>query len=161
MLSSEDKVQQLGYKYLAYIVLRDALAFYFGIPIFLESINQEELVNEQIQRRIKQKNLTDKQILRQRKLINQSITRRINLLKEDHKHAEELLFTSNFWLDWLDIDPEFFKSYLPNLSDKTIAELAIIPNWDFRDEELRRPYQQTLYDAKTVNERNTGFTAKL
>lgn len=160
MLSPEDKVQQLGYKYLAFIVIRDAIGFYYGIPIFLESINQEELVNDRLQERTKRNNLTYKQILRQRQSINQSITRRIANLKEDYKHTEELLFTENVWLDWLGIDPEFFKCYLPNLPEKTVAELAVVPSWDFRDEELRRPYQQSEYDVLTLNERTTGFTKK-
>lgn len=160
MLSSEDKTQQLGYKYLAYIVIRDSIAFFFGIPIFLESFDQEELVNQRLQERIKRKNLTNKQILHQRQCINRSITRRIETLKQDYKHAEELLFTSNEWLDWLNIDPEFFQCYLPNLPEKIIAELAVIPSWDFRDEELRRPYQQFKYDVTNVNERAGSFTKK-
>lgn len=161
MLSPEDKIQHLGYKYLAYVVIRDSIGFYFGIPIFLESFNQEELVNQKLQDRIKRKNLTQKQILRHRQTINQSVARRINCLKEDLAHTEELLFTRNVWLEWLDIDPEFFQTYLPNLPDKVIAELAIIPNWDFRDEELRRPYQQFEYDVIGLNVTNTSFTKKL
>jgi hypothetical protein len=47
----------------------------------------------------------------------------------------------------LDLDVEFFKTYLPKLSEDVKNQLAVVPSWTTRDHSLGRPY---LVDNKNV-----------
>lgn len=135
-----NQLEVLRYKYLAFLVVRDSISFYYGIPKFFDTFNIEESVNAKVNERFGSEAHTDKQRNRYKKLISKSIEKRVNYLKDDYKHCKQTLFEDNIWLQLLDIDPEFFKTYLDKLPRKLQDELAVVPKLSVRDDSLPRPY---------------------
>jgi hypothetical protein len=144
VLRGSDNLDQIRYKYLAYIVVRDAIGFYFGIPKFLNSFDPEQVVED----RVNEKKSTPSKDARRQKLITRMVQNRMNVLMDDYRHSCEILFEDNLWLQLLDIEPDFFKNYLDKLPEEAKDKLAVVPTWRDRDEELRRPYQQAEYTPK-------------
>lgn len=130
----------LRYKCFAYFVIRDALGFYFGIPKFLSTCDLNQVIEEKLDKKIKNQTLSVEQINKHRRLITKSVQKRVDSLREDYQNCQDTLFTDNLWLQWLGIDPEFFKRYVKTVSVTAIEELAIVPTWNRRDDLLRRPY---------------------
>lgn len=146
-------LQKLRYKYFAYCVVRDAIGFYFGIPKFLQDVDFNEVVRQRLTERTEAREnvigrlLSDKEKAKYRKSIEKSVRTRIYDLEEDYRFCEQVLFEDNIWLQHLDLDPNFFKNYLPSLPDTTKDQLAVVPNWTTRDHSLGRPY---LVDNKNA-----------
>lgn len=137
--------ESLRYKYLAYYVLRDAIGFFYGIPKFLESLDRDAVIESKLQKKIKDKQVSEQQIIKYRSLIEKSVDKRIKYLEEDYVHCQDVLFKDNVWLQLLDIDPEFFKVYLNKLPKEISDELAIVPSWTVRDHSLKRSYYERDY----------------
>jgi hypothetical protein len=142
--------QNNRYKLLAFLIIRDAIGFFFGIPKFFESLNIDEVIKNKLNDKIKDREITDKQKDKYRRLITKSVNARIAYLQEDYEFCKDVLFTKNIWLELLNIDPIFFETYLNKMSEKSIDELAIVPNWTMRDESLRRPYLNAELNPKTL-----------
>lgn len=150
MFSPSESIDKLRYRYLAYFVIRDAIGFYFGIPKFMEGLDVDKIVKSKLDDKIKDKEVTDQQIEKYRRLITKSINARITHLQEDHKFCQEVLFTDNIWLQLLDIDAQFLHTLLTKLTTEAADELAIVPNWTTRDDSLRRPYLNTERDVRNL-----------
>lgn len=138
--------EQLKYKHLAFLVLRDALAFYLGIPKFLEEENLIKILSKAIQEREKElrlekeRELTPKEKARCLRVTRLSLNLRIKELKIDLAYAKEILFEDNVWLQHLNLNEDFFFTYLSRLDEKTKNELAVVPKWKTKDHSLGRPY---------------------
>lgn len=131
----------LRYRYLAFLTIRDSIGFYLGIPKFIESVDIPEIIEEKLQEKLSTKlNPTDRQISKYRNSIAKSIEARLAYLLDDYKSCEDVLFNDNIWLQLLDLDPTFMKSYINKLSSDMKEELAVVPSWTIRDDSLRRPY---------------------
>lgn len=143
------KLSILKYKYFAYMNVRDAIGFYLGIPIFLKTINQEELIEERLKQKLaKNPNYSEADILKYKKLITKSLQNRIKNLEDDYEYCKTVLFTDSLWLQWLDLDSNFFKTYLDRLPEHIVAKLAVIPSWTIRDDDLSRPYLNSDRNVK-------------
>lgn len=149
-LTRDKHVDKLRYRYLAYFVVRDAIGFYFGIPKFMDSIDRDKVIAERLEQKIAGRDVPEEKVCRYRELIEKSVDNRISHLAEDFQHCEDVLFNDNIWLQLLDIDCEFFKSYLHKLSTSTTDELAIVPNWTTRDDSLSRPYLISERDVRNL-----------
>lgn len=138
--------EQLRYKYLAYIVIRDALGFYFGIPQFLNNEHLTKVFDKAVAEKIretkkeKSRDLTDKEIANCSRLIRRSLAARVKELKEDWIHSKEVLFEDNLWLEWLGLDKDFFIYYIGSLNTEAKDALAVVPKWKTRDHSLGRMY---------------------
>lgn len=135
-----NQLEVLRYKYLAFLVVRDSISFYYGIPKFFETFDMEKSVDAKVREKFSNEDHTPKQKTRYRKLISKSIEKRVNYLKEDYEHCKQTLFEDNIWLQLLDIDPNFFKTYLNKLPPNLQNELAVVPKLSVRDDSLPRPY---------------------
>jgi hypothetical protein len=156
MLFSEQKelyLQKLRYRYFAYCVVRDAIGFYFGIPKFLQTVDFNTVVSEKVKAKVAEaeaelgRKPSSKELGRYRRSVEKSVKSRIRELEEDFEHCKLVLFEDNLWLNHLDLDVEFFKTYLPKLSEDVKNQLAVVPSWTTRDHSLGRPY---LVDNKNV-----------
>lgn len=140
------ELQKRRYQYLAYIVLRDAIGFYFGIPQFLSEDNLDDVFVKALQEKLKEikaekgRNPTPKEINRSIRLVKRSLNARIKELEDDFANCEDVLFNKNIWLELLDLNEDFFRTYLPKLDDKIKADLAVIPKHGTRDHSLGRTY---------------------
>jgi hypothetical protein len=140
------ELQQKRYKYLAYIVVRDAIGFYFGIPEFLLEDNLEDVFVRAVEEKIKElkkekgRNLTSREFNRCLISVKRALNARIKELEEDFNNCQDVLFEDNLWLQLLDLDAMFFREYLPKLSTHIKKELAVIPKWGTRDHSLGRTY---------------------
>ena len=138
--------QKRRYKYLAYVVIRDAIGFYFGIPKFLNQDNLEKVVDKALEEKLriikKEKNreLTTKEKNRCLRSVKRAVTLRVRELEEDFNHCERILFEDNLWLQLLDLKESFFKRYFAKLNEDTINSLAVIPKLKTRDHSLGRAY---------------------
>lgn len=150
-------MEQLRYKRLAFVTIRDAIAFYFGIPEFLKDENLTEVFAKALQEKIntlqedKQRELTQKEINRCFHTVRKSLSLRIKELEEDLVHCENVLFHDNIWLQLLDVDENFFKTYLTRLNSEAKRSLAVVPKWGCRDHSLGRAYINDNFDL------NQGF----
>lgn len=150
IIEAMSNLDTLRYRYLAYFVIRDAIGFYFGIPKFMDSLNTDKLINDRLKLKLKDNpDADEKQIERYKRLIDKSVKSRVAYLSDDYEHCKDVLFNDNVWLQLLDIDTEFFQTYLNKLPQETKDELAIVPSWTIRDDSLRRPY---LNSEKAVRE---------
>jgi hypothetical protein len=123
------KKQKSHYQKLAWIVIRDAVGFYFGIQEFFDANNN---LTEAVDFLVKQGKTKDEA----RKIV----LSRMKELTEDFEHCKEILSTDNIWHQLLDQDPEVFFQYLNTLSTDERRELAVVPRWTTRDYFLGRPY---------------------
>lgn len=137
------KRQKSHYQRLAFMVLRDAIGFYFGIPEFFD-LNSD--VNSAINTLITSGKTKEEAI--------KIIDKRIKDLKEDYKHCEEILSTNNIWYELLELDAEIFFNYINTLSSSEKQELAVIPKWTTQDYSLGRPY---INDKFSTYERTNIF----
>lgn len=159
MLSEAREVylQRLRYKYFAYIVVRDAIGFYFGIPKFKSSTDLETVVHERLEKKIdlwqlKRKTvISDSERSKLEKSVRKKVNDRMQQLDADFIYCKQVLFEDNLWLQHLDLDPGFFKTYLPQLPDKMKDKLAVVPTWTRRDYALKRPYLVDKKDAKAID----------
>lgn len=140
-----EQVQNLRYKYLAFSVIRDAIGFYLGIPKFLakptDEVYQSRLKSKiELREKKLQRPLTNKELARCELIVSNGIESRISQLKIDLLDCEDVLFHDNHWLQLLNLDAGFIRSYLNKLSQATKDELAIVPNWTTKDHSLGRPY---------------------
>lgn len=151
---TETAALQNRYRYLAYLVVRDAIGFYFGIPKFLGSFDREAAVGQFFERNLralerrKSRPLARQEIERCRRAAERAVTERIALLEEDLKHCREVLFSDNIWLDHLNLDCQFLKLYLGRLPEEVQEELAVVPNWSTRDHSLGRSYINDRFAAE-------------
>lgn len=139
---------ELKYRLLAYIVVRDALAFYVGIPEFLQSFDRLAIIEDRV--RAKQQanpGITEAKLARYRKFTTKAVDRRIADLEADFTYCQTVLFEDNHWLQLLNLDPSVVKRLLSQTSADILKGLAVVPNWRDSDEELRRPYQRMEYNA--------------
>lgn len=138
--------QKQRYKYLAYIVIRDAIGFYFGIPKFLEQKNLESVLRKAVTEKVmalkneKGRELTQKEVTQCVRSVRRQLISRIRELESDFDCCQQVLFEDNLWLQLLDVNETFFASYLPKLNDKTKDMLAVVPKLKTRDHSLGRPY---------------------
>jgi hypothetical protein len=139
-------VQNLRYKRFAYCIIRDAIAFYFGIPkLFaendyikaLDSLIAEKLSNLE---KAKKRPLTEREINKCKRLTERLMASRLEELTTDFNHCKDVLFKDNVWLQLLDVNAEVFKTFLDTLPEHTKDELAVVPKWSTRDHSLGRPY---------------------
>lgn len=146
--------QRQRYQRLAYSVVRDAIGFKFGIPIFLkDNLDRTPAKEYLISLKIREgTEITDKVI----SLIEEKIEARLNDLEEDLSHCEELLGTDNVWLQLLDLTPESLQLYLANLTEEEKIELALIPKWTTLDCALGRTFINDEFSLG--NERTDGFS---
>lgn len=141
----------LRYRYLAYFVIRDAIGFYFGIPKFMSDLDIDKVAEARLKVKLSVKPTdSEKQIDKHKRLILKSINSRVEYLKEDYEFCKDVLFEDNVWLELLDIDPQFFKSYLAKMPESVVNELAIIPSWHTRDEDLGRPYLSSQHNVGQI-----------
>ncbi len=143
------------YRYLAYIVLRDALAFYLGIPKFLNEENIKLVYEKALSTKLsnvektKGRQLSSSEINKYTKSVARSFQKKIKELKNDYKHCEEVLFLDNLWLQSLDIDPEFLREYVNKLTDQAKNNLAVVPRWGVNDFALSRNYINDNFSYNT------------
>lgn len=141
-ITSEEK----HYKFLAYIVLRDSVAFYLGIPKFLEEDNLKNILRETTLDKIKRirvkenRDLTTQEYNKCLNLAKRSLALRIKELQDDFKYCEDVLFEDNDWLQLLNLDSCFFKRYFEKLDEESKARLAVVPKFKTRDHSLGRSY---------------------
>lgn len=139
-------LQKQRYRYLAYIVVRDAIGFYFGIPQFLAEDNLDSVFVNALQEKLKEvrkekgRSPTPKEVNRIIRLVKRSLNARVKELEEDFATCKDVLFNRNIWLELLDLNEDFFKVYLPNLDDKLKKDLSVVPKWGTRDHSLGRTY---------------------
>lgn len=139
-------VQNLRYKRLAYCVIRDAIAFYFGIPKLFKDNDYTGAVDDLIVAKIsslekaKNRPLTEKEVAKCKRLTEKIMAVRLKELTTDYDQCKEVLFEDNLWLQLLDLKADFFKNFLDTLPQETKDELAVIPKWTTRDHSLGRPY---------------------
>jgi hypothetical protein len=140
--STEEK----SYKHFAYLVVRDSIAFYFGIPKFLEEENLKEVLKQITEDKIRQAEFKKGADLNQKeynKCINsarRSLSLRVKELEKDLERCEDVLFRDNHWLQLLDLDESFFKGYFAKLDQATKDSLAVVPKFKTRDHSLGRSY---------------------
>lgn len=151
LLKTSENLDRLRYKYVAYLVIRDAIGFYFGIPKFMKTLDTEAVINYKVAERTKGKDLTERQLEKHSRLVTKSVKARVAYLEDDLEHCREVLFTDNIWMQLLDLDVEFFKSYLDKLPPTITDELAIVPNWTTRDDSLSRPYSTSNKGLKNIS----------
>ena len=150
-------MEQQRYKRLAYVTVRDAIAFYFGIPEFLKDENLTDVFARALQEKIntlqedRQRELTQKELIKCFQSVRKSLRIRVKELEEDLVHCENVLFHDNIWLQLLDVEEDFFKVYLSRLDSDTKRALAVIPKWGTRDHSLGRVYINDNFDI------NQGF----
>lgn len=144
------------YQYLAYETVRDAIAFWIGIPKFLEESNLQ-LIHDKalakklnLTKRVRGRELTPEEINKCVRSVKRAIDCRVKELREDFKYCEDVLFTDNLWLQWLNLNPEFFKVYLNKLNQTTLNELAVIPKWGINDHSLGRSYINDNFNQRTA-----------
>lgn len=103
---------------------------------------RETLLNDKITQWevVKDRKLTDKEIKRCSNIVNRSIQNRLKELTMDYEYCEDVLFNDNIWLQLLDVNGEFLKSYLNKLPQETKDQLAVVPKWNTRDHSLGRAY---------------------
>lgn len=121
--------QCFNYQRLAFVVLRDAVGFYFGIPeFFTQNADKAEAI----------KFITGTG--KTEEAAEKIIAKRTKELEEDFEHCCELIKSDNIWYQLLGLSPEVFYNYLQNLSPEERRELAVIPKWTTQDYSLGRPY---------------------
>lgn len=144
------KREKQRYKYLAYVVIRDALGFYLGINKFFQDLDVDAVVQDKISN-----GLSDADA-------RQHIKHRLKGLQQDLEHAQQTLFTPNIWLMWLNLHPSYVKEYVEKLTDDEKEVLAVVPTWKTRDHSLRRPYlvddKNTFLTNVDTDERTTKTT---
>jgi hypothetical protein len=142
------------YRYFAFIVVRDAIGFYLGIPKFLEEENlrlvKDKALAEKLNKakRSKNRELSPCEIEKCIKVVNKSVEFRIKELKEDFEYCESILFEDNLWLAHLNLNPEFLKTYLDRLDLDTKSELAVVPKWGINDHSLGRSYINDNFSSR-------------
>lgn len=150
------ELQRRRYQYFAYLVIRDAIGFYLGIPKFLEDddLNSvfETLYNQKIKalEKKKRRELTTDERFKCRLSVDKFIVKRRSELIEDFEHAKDVLFNDNMWLQWLDLNPEYLQKYLDSLPEESRERLAVIPGWTTRDHTLGRPYVNDSFQMSTI-----------
>lgn len=121
--------QCFNYQKLAYIVIRDAVGFYFGIPeFFAQNSDKEQAIDSIVS--------TGKTQEEAEKIVN----KRTKELQEDFNYCYELLKSDNIWYQLVGLNPEAFYTYLQSLSVEERQKLAVIPKWTTQDYSLGRPY---------------------
>jgi len=140
--------QKLNYKRLAYCVLRDALGFYLGIPLFL--VTCEDTRADAVKFFVEQKcslyttrsgkTPTEAQIKQYTQNVEKRMERRLQELLDDFSYAESVLFEDNIWLNLVDYDPSFYRNFLERLTDVEVLEMAIVPSWVTSDYDLGRKF---------------------
>lgn len=141
-------IQKQRYKFFAYKVIRDAIGFYFGIPKFFKENDIRDEYKSQVAcklesiERNKGRKPTDREVAKCQRIVLRALNERIAELKTDFAYSKDVLFNNddNIWLQHLELNGEFFKSYLDGLPEDTKDELAVIPKWSTRDHSLGRSY---------------------
>lgn len=137
--------QCFNYQRLAYVVLRDAIGFYFGIPAFFEQNKDKTTAINSIMDTGKTQEEAEKIILK-----------RTKELQDDFNHCCVLLKSDNVWYQLLGVNPEFFYNYLQGLSEDERRDLAVIPKWTTQDYSLGRPYINDKFTLDVGN--NSAIT---
>lgn len=149
-------IEKLKYKRLAYCVVRDAIGFYFGIQKFFELNNPKDAYTKIVQSRLeiiereKGRKPTEREILKCKKFVRRLINARIKELKIDYVYTKQVLFTDNLWTEHLDINADYFRSYLENLPQNEKDALAVVPKWTTYDHSLGRPYINDNFDMTSM-----------
>lgn len=149
--------QALRYKRLAYLVVRDAIGFYLGIPKFFESVDVDSAVQWQIKIRSEKfatqagRRPTELELLKIQKSANKFVSDRIQFLNEDFVHAKSTL-QSSIWVDYLGLPAGYLINYVDGLPENVKSDLAVVPNWTTRDHSLSRPYinDKFVYDQFSI-----------
>lgn len=133
------------YKRLAYTVIRDAMAFYLGIPVFMENLaeSRETELLRRFHRFTKlraSRGLAADPAMALR-TANISVNNRIKQLNTDYSYCEAILTEPNIWSDLLDLADGWWNVFLAKSSPDELARLRIVPTWSPEwDAQLSRPY---------------------